>query len=621
MSTIRLWPALALAITLLVGCGGGDSKSSLQITAQPAAQTVAEGNGATFMVSAAGSGALAYQWQRNGADIAGATDASYTLPAALVGDDGASFSVVVRDDSGSATSDGAALHVNGASATQTIGSGGGTLALASNAVQYTIAVPAGALAGDTEFTLKSLPPAAGQLARVAISPPGVAFGKPVTVTLTLPAGQTAKATQLAALQIGATKVYVPSTVDIAARTITTQLSYFGLAGTATPSRFAGLRRQALSARPLAADPPAPNEVSAEDPPDLDRQLAAVNDALVDLQNNGRFQDAAALQLNMAALARSSQVPELQARATEFLRGAQYTACTELTKAANTALANPIADLGDYKRLTKDIVYWDAVVVATGNARCDSGTDPIAAARAKLDQALTFVTSKVATPPAPTGYGPVTGEISAATGLASEATLLGVSAVVADTRSLYVDPALTPLRAAAFQTSLASPDQSEYLALLTAFGPTASLSDDAQYAATVFTVTTRDLSARQLATKAFGRGASVGTPVRLGTLSATPDGTVTIAGDIAVLHCPNPAAERLQILFEGFEVATLNSNTDELLSAGNPLAALQASALLRVAGIAPAKATQHQLQIKRTNSSCITAFGIFDDVLAAVTLDF
>ena len=225
------------------------------------------------------------------------------------------------------------------------------------------------------------------------------------------------------------------------------------------------------------------------------------------------------------------------------------------------------------------------------------------------------------PPAPSGYGPVADEIGDATSLGREATLLALPAVAADTRQRYVDPALQPLRAAAFVTSQSTPDQSEYLTLLTTFGPTESLSDDAQYAATTFTVTTRNANGTQQAQQAFGRGSTVGTPVRTGTLPAATDGTVEIAGDIAVLHCPNPAVERLQILFEGVEVATLDTNTDDLLSAGHPLAALQVAAMLRAAGIDPAKATQHLLQVKRLNSTCMTAFAILDDVLAAVTLDF
>src|SRR5207245_4038912 len=51
------------------------------ITSQPGNQTVTAGQTATFTVVASGSAPLAYQWQKNGANIAGATAASYTTPA------------------------------------------------------------------------------------------------------------------------------------------------------------------------------------------------------------------------------------------------------------------------------------------------------------------------------------------------------------------------------------------------------------------------------------------------------------------------------------------------------------------------------------------------------------
>src|SRR5439155_1646557 len=50
------------------------------ITTQPANQTVTAGQTATFTVVATGTAPLGYQWQKNGANIAGATAASYTTP-------------------------------------------------------------------------------------------------------------------------------------------------------------------------------------------------------------------------------------------------------------------------------------------------------------------------------------------------------------------------------------------------------------------------------------------------------------------------------------------------------------------------------------------------------------
>jgi hypothetical protein len=54
---------------------------------------------------------LTYQWQKNGAAIAGATAASYTTPATAAGDNGSTFMVVVKNAAGTATSTAAKLTV------------------------------------------------------------------------------------------------------------------------------------------------------------------------------------------------------------------------------------------------------------------------------------------------------------------------------------------------------------------------------------------------------------------------------------------------------------------------------------------------------------------------------
>lgn len=115
--------ALSLAMSACGGGGGGAGSgggssvtpppASVQapaITAQPASQSVAVGQAATFTVAATGDG-LGYQWQRNGADIAGANTASYVLNNVQTADDGSRFTVVVRNAGGSATSTAAILQV------------------------------------------------------------------------------------------------------------------------------------------------------------------------------------------------------------------------------------------------------------------------------------------------------------------------------------------------------------------------------------------------------------------------------------------------------------------------------------------------------------------------------
>jgi beta-galactosidase len=83
------------------------------ITSQPAAQSVAVGQTAMFTVAATGSGTLGYQWYRNGSPITGAAAASYTTPATVATENGASFSVLITNAGGAVISNAVMLTVTG----------------------------------------------------------------------------------------------------------------------------------------------------------------------------------------------------------------------------------------------------------------------------------------------------------------------------------------------------------------------------------------------------------------------------------------------------------------------------------------------------------------------------
>jgi alpha-tubulin suppressor-like RCC1 family protein len=80
------------------------------ISTQPNSQTLGAGNNATFIVAAVGTPPMSYQWYSNLVSIPGATGTSYTI-ANVQSNHAASYSVVVTNDFGLATSTNAILKV------------------------------------------------------------------------------------------------------------------------------------------------------------------------------------------------------------------------------------------------------------------------------------------------------------------------------------------------------------------------------------------------------------------------------------------------------------------------------------------------------------------------------
>lgn len=96
------------AATLTVQNAGGGTAPT--ITTQPAAQSATAGGSVSFSVGASGTSPFTYQWRKDGVNIAGATASSYSIASVAAGDAG-TYSVVVSNPAGSATSNGAALTV------------------------------------------------------------------------------------------------------------------------------------------------------------------------------------------------------------------------------------------------------------------------------------------------------------------------------------------------------------------------------------------------------------------------------------------------------------------------------------------------------------------------------
>jgi len=112
----------------LAACGGYSSTPTVNgngpvapyITTPPANQTVTAGQTATFSVAATGTPPLTYRWQKNGADITGATSSSYSTPVTTAADDGEMFRVMVSNAAGNVTSNSAMLTVNAGTANSSV---------------------------------------------------------------------------------------------------------------------------------------------------------------------------------------------------------------------------------------------------------------------------------------------------------------------------------------------------------------------------------------------------------------------------------------------------------------------------------------------------------------------
>ena len=107
--TVTSSPAIltVLGVPNASGTSGGPA-----ITTQPQSQAMPAGYAVSFSVGATGSGTLSYQWFKNGGAISGASGSYYRTPPMMAADNGDSFTVVVSDSTGTATSSPAILTVN-----------------------------------------------------------------------------------------------------------------------------------------------------------------------------------------------------------------------------------------------------------------------------------------------------------------------------------------------------------------------------------------------------------------------------------------------------------------------------------------------------------------------------
>lgn len=119
-SARQLMMAIAVGVSIgLAGCGGGGSSDNasapagpaITVSSAPVSQSVVTGQTAAFSVSAGSTATLSYQWQKNGADIPGATSSTYVTPTLDASADNTQYTVHVSAGTSSVTTTAATLHV------------------------------------------------------------------------------------------------------------------------------------------------------------------------------------------------------------------------------------------------------------------------------------------------------------------------------------------------------------------------------------------------------------------------------------------------------------------------------------------------------------------------------
>ncbi len=99
-----------------IGAGLIDAYAAIQampfVVTHPSNKLVAENQSATFSVSATGAATLAYQWQKNGVNIPGQTNATLTIGGVATSDEGSNYRCVVTNASGTTVSTTAVLNVD-----------------------------------------------------------------------------------------------------------------------------------------------------------------------------------------------------------------------------------------------------------------------------------------------------------------------------------------------------------------------------------------------------------------------------------------------------------------------------------------------------------------------------
>jgi Tol biopolymer transport system component len=538
-----------------------------------------------------------------------------------------------------------------------VGAAGGSVSLtAADGTQYTLDVPAGALATTTTLSLTTAAPATGQRFRVVAGPDGLLFksGTAATLTIRPPSGRELPAS--AGLLYSGSPVSSTRNADGSIA-----MKLYQLRGSATPitalAQLAKLSQaltrllpaEAVDNSVLVCRSPNVNGgpaagVASFDQLDFERFVTCTYDQIDDLIAASDFNTALALAQLLESIAQRNN-----ADTARFVATAKSLVCTGRQRSLDT-LASILIQSPEDVLVIESVAYWDMMVQKLGGATCPGQPTLVEAVQPKIDDALTLLDADFATASAAaidsTGY--TSRKTTAVKTVTLRERLLTISvalgippapqapAAVRET-PLAVQSPYTAANIATTQVQgrlepsmlknlLPTPwsrcrtagDYAPLMALSDVFGNSDSLRSAAQYCATQLSAEVLDNQNHSTASLSGLGGVAAGQNQTSASVQATADGVLRLTGPIGALRCPANVAstEELVIRFAGVEVRRLSAAP----YLGSALQ-LNISELRTAAGLAAGNLASQPLVLERVGAACADYWGPAPAPLISVTIVF
>lgn len=507
---------------------------------------------------------------------------------------------------GSETPPAAATEVaSGQSAQQALGTGGGSVTLATReGARFELVLPDGALPEGATVSLTTASATPSQRFVVRLAPAGTVLLKPATITVTLPAAM--------ALPAAGTLTYdgVPLAVTrLPDGRLQAQISHFaGSAATAGTQKQA----QAASVPPACGGVPdfSDGGFTASAAVGVEIYGQCMVGAVEALAATGQYAEAARVAAAVAAYLQSTGSGD----AAGFVARAGTLACAAYREAAQRANTTPVTAMGALHTVLRPVLFWEKTTQQLG-AACS--VDYTAIATAKTSEAMAYYIGRKGTIVDATAPAYTEAVAEAREGKATVQqvqSLPGAPAVNTLAKAQHEERAqpglLDAMLQAPWQRCRDSGNFDKLIELMQLMDGPQAVKSAAQYCGT-------QLAARGTAAMdpAIG-GVSAGRQVTAGSVSVQADGQLQLSGPIRALQCPAGSAggsESLQI--------RLGSTVLQTLTAAPYLAStleIDIAGALRAANLEAATFTGATLTLHRMGSPCGGFWG--DSPQPLLTLD-